>query len=234
MPVLTPKYRHRQRAPAVRVRLHRQPHREPDQPGPRAQDPLLPAGRLPVDRLRRAGGRGAGGWSSAARASGRRSRAAPVRGRPNDEPLRRELADFVERRARSRRAPLVDRRGRAPRAGAGAIASELQARRARHGPIRHANVVMFDGSVNATSSPTSTSDGELARDHRAGQPRPRDLPPSPTASASRRAAARRCCSSGRPASTMPVAINLFGSMERMCLALGVEDARRPRAPRSRS
>ena len=28
---------------------------------------------------------------------------------------------------------------------------------------------------------------------------------------------------------MPVAINLFGSMKRMCMALGVADARRPRA-----
>ena len=33
---------------------------------------------------------------------------------------------------------------------------------------------------------------------------------------------------------MPVATNVFGSMERMCLALGVKHARRPRARRSTS
>ena len=56
--------RHRQRAAAVRERLHRQPDRQPHQPRPGAEDPLLPAGGVRVDRLRRAEGRGAGGWSS--------------------------------------------------------------------------------------------------------------------------------------------------------------------------
>ena len=63
---------------------------------------------------------------------------------------------------------------------------------------------------------------ELARDRRAGQPESRDRRRSSTAPASRPAAGRRCCSSSRPARTMPVAANLFGSMSRICLALGVE------------
>ena len=49
--------RHRQRAPAVRVRVHREPHGEPHQPRSCPQDPLLPDGFLRVDRLRRAGTR---------------------------------------------------------------------------------------------------------------------------------------------------------------------------------
>ena len=48
----------------------------------------------------------------------RRSRAARWRW-PNEEPLKRELADFVDAVA-SKRAPLVDRRSRPPRARAGA------------------------------------------------------------------------------------------------------------------
>ena len=49
--------RHRQRAPPLRQRLHREPDGEPHQPRARAEDPILPAGGLSVDRLRRAEGR---------------------------------------------------------------------------------------------------------------------------------------------------------------------------------
>ena len=86
--------RHRQRAPAVRVGLHRQPHRQPHQPRPRPQGAVLPARLVRVDRLRGAGGRG---LPAGAQASGRpaRSRAAGS-SVPSDEPLRRELDDFVE------------------------------------------------------------------------------------------------------------------------------------------
>ena len=41
--------RHRKRAPAIRQWLHREHHRQPDQPRPRAENPFLPAGRLRVD-----------------------------------------------------------------------------------------------------------------------------------------------------------------------------------------
>ncbi len=66
--------RHRQRAAAIRRRLHRQPHGQPHQPRPRAQDPVLPAPELPVDRLRRAGGRALDARSRSRRGR-RRSRA---------------------------------------------------------------------------------------------------------------------------------------------------------------
>ena len=64
--------------------------------------------------------------------------------------------------------------------------------------------------------------------HGAGQPGPGDLRASPTACRSRPAAARRCCSRSQPASTCRSRINLFGSMKRMCMALGVREARRSR------
>ena len=70
--------RHRQRAAAVRVRLHRERHRQPDQQGSRAQDPVLPARRLSVDRLRRAGGRGLA--AGAARRAAARDRGRPAAG----------------------------------------------------------------------------------------------------------------------------------------------------------
>ena len=43
-----------------------------------------------------------------------------------------------------------------------------------------------------------------------------------------------CCSRQPTGFDMPVAINLFGSMKRICMALGVAHARRSRAARSRS
>src|SRR2546427_12326950 len=46
--------RHRERARAVRERLHREPDREPHQPRAGAEDPLLPDRRVRVDRLRAA------------------------------------------------------------------------------------------------------------------------------------------------------------------------------------
>ena len=79
VPVLTPTRRHRQRAAAVRERLHRQPDGQPHQPRPRAQDPLLPAGRVRVDRLRRAEGRGVAAGAGR-RGRCRRSKAASVAG----------------------------------------------------------------------------------------------------------------------------------------------------------
>ena len=50
--------RHCQRAIAVRVGMHRQRDREPDQQGSRQEDPVLSARRLPVDRLCGPGGGG--------------------------------------------------------------------------------------------------------------------------------------------------------------------------------
>ena len=86
--------RHRQRAAAICVGLHRQRDGQPDQPRARAQGAVLPARLVRVDRLRGAGGRG---LSAGARQNGGR----PVieGGRldvANDEPLRRELEDFVD------------------------------------------------------------------------------------------------------------------------------------------
>ena len=94
--------RHRQRAAAVRQRLHREPDRQPHQPRPRAQDPLLPAGGLPVDRLRGAEGRSvAAGQGSDGRAC-RRSRAAEVAGRRTRS---RSSASWPTSWTRSRSAP---------------------------------------------------------------------------------------------------------------------------------
>ena len=105
VPVLTPEVRHRQRPAALCVRVHRERHRQPHQPRPRPQDPLLPARRLHLHRLRRAGGRRVAARRGAT-ASARRFRAARSRCK-RDEPLRRELADFVPA-IRDRRSPLVD------------------------------------------------------------------------------------------------------------------------------
>ena len=44
--------RHRERAAAVRQRLHREPDGQPHQPRPRAANPILPTGDLRVHRLR--------------------------------------------------------------------------------------------------------------------------------------------------------------------------------------
>ena len=108
--------RHRQRAPAVCVRLHRQPDRQPDQPGPRAQGALLSARFLRLDRLRGAGGRGVPTGCPE-----RRTSRVIQGGRmdvPTDEPLRRELADFVD--AVRTQPPAGGHRARRPRrAGAG-------------------------------------------------------------------------------------------------------------------
>ncbi len=58
VPVLTSKYRHRERASALRVRLHCQHHGKPDQQGSGAEDQVLPAGCVSLGRLRFPGGRG--------------------------------------------------------------------------------------------------------------------------------------------------------------------------------
>ena len=97
--------RHRQRAAAVRQRLHRQPHRQPHQPRPRAEDPVLPAdGLLSIDYAAQkvevlAAGHAADGADAVD--PGRRSSTWS-----NEEPLKRELADFVDA-VRVARAPLV-------------------------------------------------------------------------------------------------------------------------------
>ena len=61
--------RHRQRQVEVRERLHRQPDGEPHQPGAGAEDPLLSAGVVPVDRLRGAEGRPVAAGHGASRPS---------------------------------------------------------------------------------------------------------------------------------------------------------------------
>ena len=97
--------RHRERAAAVRQRLHRQSHRQPHQPRSGPQDPLLSAGRRicrSTTRRRRSRCwrlvKGAGPMPSIEGGE------VPV---VNEEPLKRELTDFVEAVA-SKRAPLVD------------------------------------------------------------------------------------------------------------------------------
>ena len=57
---------------------------------------------------------------------------------------------------------------------------------------------------------------------RAGQPRSRDRRGHRSRLQVARAAGRRCCSRSRPASTCRSRRNVFGSLERMCLALGVK------------
>ena len=86
--------RHRERAPAVRERLHRQPHGEPHQPRSHAEDPLLPARLLRRRSTTRRRSSRCGGWS-ARRQACRRSKAASVAVRA-EEPLKRELEDFVD------------------------------------------------------------------------------------------------------------------------------------------
>ena len=94
VPVITQPRRHRQRAAAIRQRLHRQPHRQPHQPRSRPEDPVLPAVVVRVDRLRGAEGRAldrlVNGSGPIAVDSGRRHRGG------REEPLKRELADFVD------------------------------------------------------------------------------------------------------------------------------------------
>ena len=96
--------RHRERAAAVRERLHRQPDGQPHQPRPRAQDPLLSAGGLPVDRLRGAEGRAVAARERRRR-DARRSKAATSRSRTKS----RSSASSPTSSTRSshRRAPLV-------------------------------------------------------------------------------------------------------------------------------
>ena len=91
---------HRQRASAIRQRLHRESHREPHQPRPRAEDPVLSARRVSLDRLRRAEDR------SVAAGEGRRA----------DAVDRRRRGAGAERRAAEARARRL--RGRRRRRGA--------------------------------------------------------------------------------------------------------------------
>src|SRR5207245_2349341 len=76
----------------LRERLHREPDREPDQPRPRPQDPLLPAGGLFIDRLR-----GAEARALAARDG--------QRGGAGHSGRRRRRRDRGAARARARRFP---------------------------------------------------------------------------------------------------------------------------------
>ena len=78
VPVLTPTRRHRQRAAAVRQRLHRQPDRQPHQPRPGPQDPVLPAGRRTC-RSTTPRRRSRSGGSTTGAGHRRRSRAASCR-----------------------------------------------------------------------------------------------------------------------------------------------------------
>ena len=98
VPVLTDKFDIANARLRFATRLHRERHRQPHQQGARAEDPLLPARRLHLDRLRGAGGRGL-------------SPEAPRRAAPRDpgrascrstreEPLKRELDGFRARRPR--------------------------------------------------------------------------------------------------------------------------------------
>ena len=57
VPVLTPRFDIANARLRFDVGLHRQRHREPHQQGPGAEDPVLSARRLHLDRLRRAGSR---------------------------------------------------------------------------------------------------------------------------------------------------------------------------------
>ena len=157
--------RHRQRAAAVRERLHRQPDRQPHQPRPGAQDPLLPAGGVPVDRLRRAEGRGlAAGQEDGAMPSieGGERRRSPTRSRSSaSSPT--SSTPFATRRAPA----AVDRRRTA---AARWTRSSQRARSPDHEDRRSTSVLCLVTSwtsscipTSTTSSPISTSRKLLAR-----------------------------------------------------------------------
>ena len=83
----------------------------------RAEDPLLSAGRLRVDRLRGAEGRAVAAGEAATTALSAPSIEGGEMAVANEEPLARELADFVDAVASTPRAD-GDRRSRPPRARA--------------------------------------------------------------------------------------------------------------------
>ena len=185
--------RHRQRPPAIRRRLHRQPHRQPDQPRPRPEDPVLPARRLPVGRLRGPGESSTGRWRPPESGSARPSIQGGKLDVAKDEPLRRELDDFVaavrdgraagrDRRAGPRR-PARWRRCIVERDGAWSAMKPLDGA-GRAGELRADRRQRLDPAAETLRALAGTTDvlalGALADDAAAGPSRPgRDLRPGP-------------------------------------------------------
>ncbi len=132
VPVLTPKDRHRQRAREVRVRLRRQHHRQPHQPGQGPQGPLLPAGHVRVGGLRRAGAGGVAARPAAGRAPRDRGRAGS-----RSSATSRSAASWrtSSRRFATGTAAAGHGRGRPPGAGARATRGWLTAIAMRRNPM---------------------------------------------------------------------------------------------------
>ena len=228
-------HRHRQRAREVRIGLRREHHGQPHQPRQGPEAPLLSAGHVRVGRLRGAGARSLAA-SAVCPASARPSRADRSTSQ-KDEPLRRELADFVDAVVDGRAPGVTGQDGRRALALAARVAEAIGDGRPAPDqtgrPLTHSGIVRRCFLTSRRSSPSSTA----GRSWRASASRV-----SPDLEIA--AVIDRACKSpgGGPAllfeqptgASMPVAANLFGSMSRICLALGVDEARRAGSTRSRS